>query len=104
MAAMDFTSATEGVSFTGMETFKDTIHTDVFDAMVSAINNLDTVRDAVDNNWVGNSANNFKSNITNGAKTMADQMKDIQAMLDTELDGIVQSVAEADDTLIELEQ
>lgn len=101
---MDFGSATEGVSFTGMETFKQNIHTDIFDAMVTAINNLDTIKSTIDSNWVGKSADNFKANITNGAKTMADQMKDIQAMLDTELDGIVQSVAEADDTLIELEQ
>ena len=100
---MDFQSASHGVSFTGMEQFKDAIHMNVFQKLMDEIRNTTDIQNAVKQGWVGTSADNFIANVETGANKMAEELKNVQEMLDTELEGIQSQIGDMDDTLVERE-
>lgn len=100
---MDFQNATHGVSFTGMETYKTDLQMNTFRRIIDAINNTADVEAAVQSGWMGSAADNFIHNINTGANKMADQIKDIETMLMTELDGIMSQIGDMDANLVERE-
>ncbi len=100
---MDFQNASHGISFTGMETYKTDLQMNTFRRIIDAINNTHDVETAVRAGWVGTAADNFISNVQTGANKMADQIKDIESMLMTELDGIMSQIGDMDANLVERE-
>lgn len=100
---MDFQNASHGVSFTGMESYKTDLQMNTFRKIIDAINNTTDVESAVKAGWVGTAADNFISNIQTGANKMSDQIKDIESMLMTELDGIMSQIGDMDANLVERE-
>lgn len=100
---MDFQNASHGISFTGMETYKTDLQMNTFRKIIDAINNTHDVETAVKSGWVGTAADNFISNVQTGANKMADQIKDIESMLMTELDGIMSQIGDMDANLVERE-
>lgn len=100
---MDFQNASHGVSFSGMETYKTDLQMNTFRKIIDAINNTADVESAVKSGWVGTAADNFISNVQTGANKMADQIKDIESMLMTELDGIMSQIGDMDANLVERE-
>lgn len=100
---MDFQNATHGVSFTGMQQYKQELQMNTFRKIRDAINNTADIEAAVKAGWVGTSADNFLHNIATGAQRMSEQISEIENMLITELDGIMSQIGDMDENLVERE-
>ena len=100
---MDFENASHGVSFTGMEQYKNELQMNTFNRIRDAINNTADVESAVKAGWVGTAADNFIANIQTGAQKMSEQITSIEKMLITELDGIMSQIGDMDENLVERE-
>ncbi len=100
---MDFTNASHGVSFTGMQQYQQELQMNTFRRIRDAINNTSDVEAAVRAGWTGTSADNFIHNLQTGANKMSDQITEIENMLITELNGIMSQIGDMDENLVERE-
>lgn len=100
---MDFSSASHGASATGMETYKQDLRTNVFEKLRNALNDINDIKTAVSQGWVGTAADNFIANVITGANTLRDNVNVIEDSINQELDGAISQVYDMDENLVELD-
>lgn len=100
---MDFSSASHGASAAGMETYKQDLRTNVFERLKSALNDINDIRTAVNQGWVGTAADNFIANVITGANLLKDNINMVQDSVENVLDGSISEVYDMDENLVELD-
>lgn len=100
---MDFSNASHGVSFTGMQRYQQELQMNTFKKIRDAINNTSDIEANVKAGWTGTAADNFIHNVQTGAQKMSDQITEIENMLITELNGIMSQIGDMDENLVERE-
>lgn len=100
---MDFSSASHGASAAGMETYKQDLRTNVFEKLRTALSEIESIKEAVGQGWVGTAADNFIANVITGANTLKDNINIIEDSINQELDGAISQVYDMDENLVELE-
>ena len=100
---MDFSSASHGASAAGMETYKQDLRTNVFERLKSALNDINDIRTAVNQGWVGTAADNFIANVITGANLLKDNINMVQDSVENVLDGSISEVYDMVENLVELD-
>lgn len=100
---MDFSSASHGASAAGMETYKQDLRTNVFERLKSALNDINDIKTAVSQGWVGTAADNFIANVITGANLLKDNINMVQDSVENVLDGSISEVYDMDENLVELD-
>ncbi len=73
----------------------------ILDAINKMNSSLSTLRESVDEAWVGQSAENFKSNMETDKDAIVQALQDSYDSLKSEMDQIISKMGEADEALIE---
>jgi len=100
---MDFNEADFGVNNNQVDDFLRDIQTQVFDRIRAALENTNDINDAVDAAWVGQSAQNFKSNVLTGAGAISEQLDQLRTALENEIHGAQSAIIDKDANLVDLE-
>ncbi len=100
--ALNITNATIGFDSNEVQTALNNIRTDVIGATQESLRqNMSSLREAVDAVWVGQSAENFKTNMTTDMEAICKSLDDAFESLKNELTQITNGMAEIDQNLVE---
>lgn len=99
--ALDISGATFGVDANGIQSFINELNTQCIQDTINKMNSgLSELRSAVDEAWVGKSADTFKSNMEADKDTITKALNDSFEVLKTELFDIAAKMSESDEGLI----
>ncbi len=99
--ALDIHGATFGVDANGISTLENNINVQCIEKTITAMNaGMAALRTAVDNAWVGTSAENFKSNMETDKDAVVDGLHQSYEILKGELEDIAAKMGEVDETLV----
>ena len=100
--ALTIQGATIGVDANGIQALINELQTHVIDDTISAMNAAQSgLRDKVDAAWVGQSAENFKTNMETDKKVLETALKESFDTLKSELYNIASTIGEEDQSLVQ---
>lgn len=100
--ALNINNATIGYDANEVQTALNNIRTDVIGATQDALRqNMNSLREAVDNVWVGQSAENFKSNMSTDMEAICSYLDEAYESLKNELNQITNEMSQIDENLVE---
>ena len=102
MAQLNIEQAGIGYDTAGISNFLNKLNLDVIDDLVSKLhNNIGPLREAVDQVWVGQSANAFKEKLERDSETMIQTLERIKDDVKAEFAQIAQNVDNYDSAIAE---
>ena len=102
MAQLNIEQAGIGYDTAGISNFLNKLNLDVIDDLVSKLhNNIGPLREAVDQVWVGQSANAFKEKLERDSETMIQTLEGIKDDVKAEFAQIAQNVDNYDSAIAE---
>lgn len=100
--ALNIENATIGFDVNNVETALNNLNTRVIQDTINKMNSsMQTLRDYVDSAWVGQSAEQFKTNMEVDKEKISQSLKDTYEVLKSEMYQIVNEMAAADEALIQ---
>lgn len=98
--ALNIERATEGYDSSNLGTLKDEIKTSCIDPAVSQLKvELETLKTAIDEIWVGDSANRFKDKMEKHVESAQRQMKEKRNEIDSFLEGVIGQLRSVDENI-----
>lgn len=102
MAQLNIEQAGIGYDTAGISNFLNKLNLDVIDDLVSKLhNNIGPLREAVDQVWVGQSANAFKEKLERDSETMIQTLERIKDDVKAEFAQIAQNIDNYDSAIAE---
>lgn len=100
--ALDINQANIGYSTTGISDFINELNVQVIQALITEMHNtIPSLREVVDEVWVGQSANAFKDKLERDTSTMVDTLNKIEDNLRGQFAQIAQNVDNYDASIAE---
>ena len=100
--ALNIDGSTIGYDTPGVGALKEQIHRQCIQETVDVLTACWTkLQDAVDQAWVGHSAEVFKNNFSHDVNSLKGALKQTDEILDTELDNIVKLLQATDSQLVQ---
>ena len=100
--ALNIEGASIGFDANNVETALNNLNTHVIQDSITKMNgSLQTLRESVDNAWVGASAEQFKKNMESDVKKITQALQDTYEILKTQMYSIVNEMASVDQELVQ---
>ncbi len=101
--ALTIEGATQGFDANNVQALISDLNAKVVDVATNSLRgNLDVLRTATDEVWVGQSAENFKKNVETDVESIVSALEEAKEALLSELYDIVDKLGEMDENLVQL--